>query len=131
LASRLAHRQERDKRRREQRFQAYIDVGEFLEWTATLTASFTDEFGSSLTHPKLVHRDLLTARINLLAVKPVQEAWAELVKAFDAVILEGQENSRMGRADQPYLDADNPYVITLISTIDKLRTELRRALEKS
>jgi hypothetical protein len=130
LASRLAHRQTREAHSRDLKIKLYIDAGEHVEEYSRSLDALVDEW--ELTpHSRpdgIVHSVLLTARINLLAVKAVREAWAALLTAEDYLWWEYREGPSINKMGKPYLDEGARVVVEARQRLSTMREALRAAM---
>lgn len=130
LTARLAHRHSREAHLRDLKIQLYIDAGEHVEEYARNLDALTDEFeGTTHSRPEgIVHPVLLSARIGLLAAKPVREAWVALLRAEDQVVWQFQEGPDINRVGNPYIAEGDPVVVEARQRLSIMGEALRTAM---
>jgi hypothetical protein len=97
-----------------------------LEW---LTEPWPARTRFPTPPPDPPHRDLLAARIGLLAPQAVQDAWTQLVDAAERLDWNVNENGDRDEEGELTAAVDDPDVVATRKAIERLTVALRQAIE--
>jgi hypothetical protein len=131
IQGRIAARNAVAGRLHEQRLSAYTDA---MVHVQTVEGSLNEiledpDLRSSPYGPEGPHRDLITARLRLIAPPSVIHAWQELTSAWDALMWNAEQDGPVNRRGDYHLQGEDADVVRVQAAITGLITALHRAMD--
>lgn len=128
LRGRQEQRHRRDDARRELLVNLCIDAVVYAESIKTALDELADPYGNSTgVRVPTVHTDLITARMRLIAPVELQEAWHELVRSYEVLAWNLNENGPTGPDGMWHLPATDPDPVRVSAAITVIVSAARSA----
>ena len=114
----------------EARLAAYTDAMSHVQKIESrVDESIEDpDFRSNSTAAEVVHRDLVTARLRLLASASIVERWSALMTAWDVLAWNAEQDGPVNHRGDYHLRPDDPEVVRVREATRDLIEAFRREL---
>lgn len=131
IQGQIAARRELAAKLYDERLAAYVEAMVFVRAVQSRLDETVEDpvFRQSYTWPEMPHRDLIAARLQLVAPPELFKSWSKLTSAWDALSWNIQQDGPVNEYGDYYREADATDVIRVRSASEALIVELRRVAD--
>jgi hypothetical protein len=129
----IAARNERKTWLRDQRAAVYADALAYIQVSQQLAEDLAMDPWEvqSWSRPDVPHRDLITARMRLLADPAAFDKWRAFLHSDEAFAYDVAENHPdAGTANARPVPLDNPYMVKLMASVEEANAAIRDSLDR-